>query len=546
MRAGNAFTSRSWLLVLLLAALHLLPFWMVEYIPTQDGPAHLYNAELLRVFDAPQSTTLRRYFEPREGILSNRLAHLTLARLMDVTTPRVAEKVFISVYLTMFVAGALYAVRTVNREHAALACLLLPLMVGYPLQMGFYAFCASVVGYLFAVGYWLRHRTHFRGRDALVLALLLVLTFLWHPFSVVTAVIVLAVGFAASVALRWWYAGRTAYVRIGRELGLGLVALVPPLLMFAGFRDESEAVPITQLIPGPGRIVRQLTRVPDWVSYTSLELVPAFVLLCATALCAGVILWRKVRTRALEETDALVIAAAVYAGLYFVVPDAAAGGGYVHVRLVLYASLALVLWLAAQALVVWQRRLLLGVGVLANVSLVALYTSVYAGQDRFLTEYASALAHIPPHSAVLALSAADRGILPNTPGDASRRVRPLHHAGGRVGAGSDVALLTNYQGDKPHFPVKFRADLNPYDIAGDFDLFPFSRIRLGAFEQATGKPIDVIVLWGPMDARWVSQPEIAELMAEIRGRYELVFVSSPLGMARVWHRRERRAMPAGS
>lgn len=44
-----------------LAAIHLLPIWLLVYVPTQDGPAHLENAvALLRRTHVP---VLAEYYE---------------------------------------------------------------------------------------------------------------------------------------------------------------------------------------------------------------------------------------------------------------------------------------------------------------------------------------------------------------------------------------------------------------------------------------------------------------------------------------------------
>ncbi len=53
-----------------LAALHLVPIWLLAYVPSQDGPAHLENAvALLRRTQVP---VLAEYYE----LLSNTLIDL--------------------------------------------------------------------------------------------------------------------------------------------------------------------------------------------------------------------------------------------------------------------------------------------------------------------------------------------------------------------------------------------------------------------------------------------------------------------------------------
>ncbi|HEX3068544.1 MAG TPA: hypothetical protein VHX14_08200 [Thermoanaerobaculia bacterium] len=50
MRDVDETKSRWWLGVLfvVIALLHLLPVWRVEYLPAVDGASHVYNANVLR------------------------------------------------------------------------------------------------------------------------------------------------------------------------------------------------------------------------------------------------------------------------------------------------------------------------------------------------------------------------------------------------------------------------------------------------------------------------------------------------------------------
>ena len=38
------------ILIFVLLVLHVLPLWIFTYFPSQDGPAHIYNAYVLKVF----------------------------------------------------------------------------------------------------------------------------------------------------------------------------------------------------------------------------------------------------------------------------------------------------------------------------------------------------------------------------------------------------------------------------------------------------------------------------------------------------------------
>src|SRR6478672_1600454 len=87
------------LLLLALLLLHVAPLWFFPYFPSQDGPAHLENAVILR--DYRDRPVLQEFYEPNLSPDPNWLGHLILAGLMTVLPLLVAEKVLLTGYLLL-------------------------------------------------------------------------------------------------------------------------------------------------------------------------------------------------------------------------------------------------------------------------------------------------------------------------------------------------------------------------------------------------------------------------------------------------------------
>src|SRR5436309_3810282 len=94
-------TNRENLLLVALIALHLIPIWAFTYFPSQDGPAHLENANIIREYDHPARTAFRAYYVLNETLTPNWFGHLVLAGLMSFMPILVAEKVFLSGYVLL-------------------------------------------------------------------------------------------------------------------------------------------------------------------------------------------------------------------------------------------------------------------------------------------------------------------------------------------------------------------------------------------------------------------------------------------------------------
>jgi hypothetical protein len=156
---------------------HLIPVRGYQYFPSQDGPAHLENAVIVREYQDPERTAFRTFYELNDRFTPNWLGHLVLAGLMTLVPPLVAEKVFLSGYLILLPLAIRYAVLGVRRDSAFLAVLGFPFVYNYTLHMGFYSFSYSLAMFFLVIGYWLRHRESAGLRHTVTLAVLLLLLY---------------------------------------------------------------------------------------------------------------------------------------------------------------------------------------------------------------------------------------------------------------------------------------------------------------------------------------------------------------------------------
>src|SRR5262245_58138876 len=88
----------------ILALAHLLPVWTFAYLPTQAGPCHINNAQIIKDSGNP-ALPYGDFFEVRMELLPNLTSHLALAALLYVIPPLIAEKVLVSIYVFGFAAS---------------------------------------------------------------------------------------------------------------------------------------------------------------------------------------------------------------------------------------------------------------------------------------------------------------------------------------------------------------------------------------------------------------------------------------------------------
>ena len=151
---------RSGLLLVVVMAPALAAVWTVPWFVTQDGPAHVYNAQVLAWSFDPGSP-FRDVYTIRWQPIPNWIGHLALAALVASVPSWVADRILISMTFVAF-AGVIFWLRRTRRrvrQHrtgAALLAVLLAMNITW--LFGFYGFLLGACLFPITLGYWWPHR----------------------------------------------------------------------------------------------------------------------------------------------------------------------------------------------------------------------------------------------------------------------------------------------------------------------------------------------------------------------------------------------------
>ena len=144
---------------------YLVPVWVYHYVPTQDGPSHLDNAQILK--DLGNSVAgYEAYFEIRAEPILNWTSHLLLAGMLYVVPALIAEKLLISLYILGFAGSFRYFLGAFGQRSRPLSWLGLLFVYNHCFWMGFYNFCLSLILVWLIVGFCLRRRGELRWPHA--------------------------------------------------------------------------------------------------------------------------------------------------------------------------------------------------------------------------------------------------------------------------------------------------------------------------------------------------------------------------------------------
>ncbi len=428
-----------------LALLCLLPLWTVRFLPTTDGPAHVYNAGILLELltgggDAPRFT---EHFELNPRLVPNWIGHAILVVLLTAFKPGTAEKLLVSGYVLLFLWGLRYLVQAVAPGRGWLAFLGLPLVYHWPLQMGFYNFSYSLALFLIAVGFWWRRREGLTLRGALGLHALLVLGYFSHVVSHLLTL--------AAIGVLWLVTLRKDNWR--RHL-LHLPVLAPQLLLPLWFVWAQGGGP-----PQPddrpfGRLWTYLSRLEVLCTFGVEQIGFGMAVAALFAVLLVLTFFKenlrreggRLRLRC-SEVDGFLLLALLLTAVYFFAPTASAGGSWLRERLSLFPYLALIPWFSAR----WGKAgkgVLVGLLTVATLWNVAFQVRWYRLLDREVQAFLSGLETVPPHTRIVAL-------LFDRSGPAAQ-VSVLSHAIGYTALEKKLLDWDNYEAGTNYFPLRFK------------------------------------------------------------------------------------------
>lgn len=180
---GQKVPCSPWIVLGLVLAPAMSAVWLTPWFVTQDGPAHLYNAEILRAaLHRAEHSPYASAYVPRWSPVPNWGGHLLLMALLELVSPRVADRAMTSITLFAVPAAILWLRQQVHgpsgQQTAALAAALLGMSL--PWLLGFGAFLLGLALGLVTLGFWWRWRDRLNVQRVAVLGALLVLGYLGH------------------------------------------------------------------------------------------------------------------------------------------------------------------------------------------------------------------------------------------------------------------------------------------------------------------------------------------------------------------------------
>ncbi|MGA8494787.1 MAG: hypothetical protein WB764_04855 [Xanthobacteraceae bacterium] len=337
------------------------PVWLVNLVPTQDGPVHLAQSDLIARFGwgGTLAEPAASFYQWNPRIEPNFAIYAVIAGLIRLTGDALfANSIFLMLYGLVWVVAAFAIAHTDSKKPALAVLLLLPLAFGRFIHLGFYNYALGVPLFLlFAVC-----RRRLAGRHdvgaLLATAVFLLALCMTHVTAAVVACLLLAAeGLATTMGALRRSGSRVAARTFVIDGAWSLAAALPTLLLVGSFliayRDLSGEIPSRlQLIP-------RLVGASYLFSFTWWEVVALAPLLGAVAV-AGIATLRRFRSLDLLWPIFLILVLALSA------LNLGTGAASLSERLAPFTWIAVVLMIAGAPL---SAALVRALGVAALIGL---------------------------------------------------------------------------------------------------------------------------------------------------------------------------------
>ena len=356
-RLSDFFVANERFVFFLFALGFLLPWWMLQYVGSLDGPKHLAAASIIDQLLLGNKSFVH-YFAFNPPFIGNVLGIYLLSLFNLVLPAWLAEKLFLTLYVFSFAYGFRFLVKAISGKTTGLSVLIFPFAFTSLMMMGYYNFSFAIGILFFALGYWINNYRQLNRKSLLWLALWLLLTYLSHLFVFYMLLLVMAMVGLTSFFREVFKAPETTFKSLLKITFQSFLAALPALVLSVFYLKR-----IFDFQQSPGLKAGTSDKLTDLLNFRMLvgydpnmeltytkALFAFFVLLCVAVFIYRVIVFFMNRGDAsnsfLTSHDLWLFIALVFLLLYFILPDGADAAASVGIRMLVLTAIFFALWLS--------------------------------------------------------------------------------------------------------------------------------------------------------------------------------------------------------
>jgi hypothetical protein len=502
---------------MLAIAMNLAPIFGTNFFPTLDGPAHLYNANLIKEFWFGNSIFLEKYFSQNSNLVPNWTGHFILVFFKTFLTAAKAEKGLLLIYFISLPLAFRSLIKVVSPSNLGMSYFIFPFLYSSVFAMGFYNFSLALPLLLFTLSFWIKSENKLSSkRNIVVLFILFIATYFSHLFVFVLLLLLIGLKISQQVIFGLLKKGKNNKLVMHEGLtkaGWLMISAIVPIVLLAfyfvnrvpsgnneylSYQDLWNAIlNLDALIAYDRNVEQAFTRK---IFYIFLGM-----LLLALGQWVYNALIKKKKSK-IESSTFWGIATISVLALYFIMPDSDETAGYVSSRLGLIFFLIFAVWLGTQNI----NKFVIAFSVVCilffNYKLINYHRSQTLILNDIAVECYQASQLVQANKVVLPIDNTNHWL--------------LTHFSNYLGVEKPLVILENYEAYTGYFPINWNETQFPNIFLGKKASLDFPCLYWKSNEKGKKKQADYIFVLGNSENK--EDDCVKDLSTAIHASYKLI------------------------
>ena len=428
--------------------INLLPLLVTKYFPTVDGPAHLYNSQLIVDLLSNNKSPISDYIEFNSNLNPNWSDHFILSGLLYILPAYLAEKILLISYLVFLPISFRFLFNTLKIKEKYLLYFIFPFTYSFMFYYGFYNFHIGLVFFFFTLGFWLKFlKSGFNYQRVFLLAVLTLCVFFSHLFVLAMMLLVIAF-FNMSNLISIFKRNTENKNLIIKSISVQIAVISPvAVLVILYFISNPFTGGETEYLPASNLWEMIIQSQPaKGISYGKEAIFTKWIFILISLITIYLVFKRIKSLRSPIKNSTLNWGLICFTTviLLFTLPNGTSTFGFVSSRLILFLFLFFIVFLATQKVPLWIKIVPFVLINYVNLALTKIYTESSRKMNDISINIIAAAENIAPYSTVSSINDSENWI--------------YGHLSNYLGVDKPMIILENYEASQNYFPLKWKSD----------------------------------------------------------------------------------------
>ena len=456
-----------------LILLNLFPILSNKFFPTMDGPAHLYNSNLLKEIITNPSTKLLSYYSFNDQIV-NWLDHVLLTSFLLILPAYLAEKLLLFIYIAGLPLAFRELIKSLAPQNIELSSIIFPILYTFLFILGFYNYSLALIILLILCNYYIKNINKISARSLVVFFALFTLLFYAHVFVFSIGILIILLLFAAETIQHLVNNTRNVKFLLGKAIILIISACIG-IIHFLSFITKNPADIKNVEKIGFYELLNWIVTLRPTIAYSRTgESRYTILLFIIYLISAAIILFIRFKNskkntfnnhsvkRKMDKKifihvyiyDIWLLISILLTILFFIIPNYIGGiGGHISFRIGIIAIISYLIWLVANNIPSLLKKINIIVAIAICILLIPRYHRKISKLNEEIPGILNAGKIIESHSTVLPVRLSDYW---------------LHtHYSNYLGVNKPMIILENYEASSGYFPLVWNREKIPNLLFGN-------------------------------------------------------------------------------